>query len=419
MTKRKLPSVNLDALMGDRPRVFGMAGHTMGSPPESLLNQITAGVEDNNRVMSALGDSVREYRRSTEQSVGELSARLQHIEQVVAGGSTISMGRTGTGQSVGAMFVQGIDDNTAFAHLRDGNQGTCRLNTVAGIKAALINEPEEGGESGNTYIPSQAERRGFILPGQRLARLLDVLPSRPTESDAVEYIQLNATGDAAEQEREGDETAEIDADGVLRRAEIVTISANTTASKQVLADHGSLLAKINQLFTYKLLAKLEDRLINGVGGQGKIDGLLNLAALFAPTIGTTPAEVIGEALVRQADAGYLPNLIILNPMDWFRIQITKNNVEGEYIFGSPTMPVPPALWGTQIIATPSMPEGKGMSVDTAFVTVLDREKAGVLLSNSHKDYFTRNLVAILGELRAGLEVTDAAALWELDIEFPT
>src|SRR5690606_37502172 len=131
------------------------------------------------------------------------------------------------------------------------------------------------------------------------------------------------------------------------------------------------------------------------------------------------AEVIGEALVRQADAGYLPNLIILNPMDWFRIQITKNNVEGEYIFGSPTMPVPPALWGTQIIATPSMPEGKGMSVDTAFVTVLDREKAGVLLSNSHKDYFTRNLVAILGELRAGLEVTDAAALWELDIEFPT
>src|SRR5690606_17424747 len=144
-------------------------------------------------------------------------------------------------------------------------------------------------------------------------------------------------------------------------AEIVTISANTTASKQVLADHGNLLAKINQLFTYKLLAKLEDRLINGVGGQGKIDGLLNLAALFAPTIGTTPAEVIGEALVRQADAGYLPNLIILNPMDWFRIQITKNNVEGEYIFGSPTMPVPPALWGTQIIATPSMPEGKGMS----------------------------------------------------------
>lgn len=40
-------------------------------------------------------------------------------------------------------------------------------------------------------------------------RLLDVLPSRPTTSDAVEFIQFAGTGDAAEQEHEGDTKAQL------------------------------------------------------------------------------------------------------------------------------------------------------------------------------------------------------------------
>lgn len=49
------------------------------------------------------------------------------------------------------------------------------------------------------------------------------------------------------------------------------------------------------------------------------------------------------------------------------------------------------------------------------VSVLDREQPSVMLSNSHKDYFTRNLVAILGELRAGLEVRDGFAVYRMDL----
>ena len=65
-----------------------------------------------------------------------------------------------------------------------------------------------------------------------------------------------------------------------------------------------------------------------------------------------------------------------------------------------------------------MPQGKALIIDTSFVTLLDREQINVLLSNSHEDFFIRNLVAILGELRAGLEVTDLQAVYRVDLDFP-
>src|SRR5690606_27816871 len=172
---------------------------------------------------------------------------------------------------------------------------------------------------------------------------------------------------------------------------------------------------IDGMIRNKLLSRLEHQLINGTGAQGKIKGFLALATAFTPVIGATPADRIGESLVTQLDSGYQPNLVIMNPMDWFRLQITKTATEEEYLFGSPTMPLPPALWNTPIVTTPSIAQGTALTVDTSFTTVLDRQTPSVMLSNSHKDYFTRNLVAILGELRAGLEVLDTGAIYELDL----
>lgn len=55
-------------------------------------------------------------------------------------------------------------------------------------------------------------------------------------------------------------------------------------------------------------------------------------------------------------------------------------------------------------------------IDPAFVTVLDRQKADVMISTSHKDYFTRNLCLILSECRAGLEVLDGFAVYQVALD---
>lgn len=354
----------------------------------------------------------------------EANARIQAVEQVVAGAAAYASSRgVAGGPSVGAQVLQEFNDteNAQFqaavlAAQRGGKPSAfaARANLGSSIRAALTNEhgitTSEGG------MPSQPERRGIVGPVARPLRLLDVLPSRPTTSDAVEFVQLTATGDASEQDTEGDEKPQLGFDGALVRAEVATIAGWAAASKQVLADHVALQAQVDRVIRNKVLSRLEHQLINGTGAAGKIKGLLSQAVTFIPTIGVTPADIIGEALVRQANAGYMPNLVLLNPFDWYRIQITKTDTEGEYLFGSPTMPVPPSLWNTAIVLTPSVAEGTGLTLDTSFTTVLDREQMSVTVSNSHADFFTRNLVAILGELRAGLEVIDEQAVFKFDLE---
>ncbi len=364
-----------------------------------------------------------DFSKAGAQTQSEIQARLATIEQLVAKNEALGTGvvRGSGGPSIGAQFAHSLNENDQFASMVQAAQREMKLSsfsvrtTVDGsIHAALTNE---GWTSSNgASIPSDPERRGIVGPVGRPLRLLDVLPSRPTERDAVEFVQLTVTGNAAEQEEEGDEKAKLDFDGQLARAEICTIAGWTGASKQVLADHVALQAQIDRVIRNKVLSRLEHQLINGDGSPGKIKGLLNQSAALIPLIATTPADIIGEGLVRMAEGGYMPNLVLLHPLDWFRIQIEKTNTEGEYIFGSPTMPVPPALWNTAIVRTPSIPEGTGMVLDTSFTTLLDRQQMNVMVSNSHADFFTRNLVAILGELRAGLEVLDEFAVYRFDLD---
>lgn len=375
-----------------------------------------------NSSLATVGENLRSYSAKTEQSVGEIRAELMHLQQVVAGHESRSTGITYIPeQSVGSITADAMRADASFAAASEQaarnmkvGQFAARANIDASIKSALTNGGK--GNTGDTGMPSQPERRGIMGPVLPQLRLLDVLPTRPTTSDAVEFIQFNATGDAAEQEKEGDTKTEIGFEGIPARADIVTIAGWTTASKQVLADSAALQAQVDRVLRHKVMTTLEDRLINGVGGQGKINGLLNQATAMSPVIGASAADIIGEALMTQANNGYAPNVVLMNPMDWYRLQITrKNDTDDEYVFGSPTSPAAPSLWNTRIVPTRSMPARKAMTLDTSLVTVLDREQMSVVVSNTHADYFVRNLVAILAELRAGLEILDAAAVLKFDL----
>lgn len=374
-----------------------------------------------NASLETVGTQLKSYKDSTESRLNGFQADMQAMQQAVAAGALQAGANITAGPSFGTRAAEAISADPSFAAARDQAQRSmkvgqfaARANIDASIKAALTNGGK--GNTGDTGVPSQAERRGVIGPVLPPLRLLDVLPSRPTGSDAVEFVQFSGSGEAAEQEHEGDTKAELEFQGTESRAEIVTIAGWTTASKQVLADLPALQAQIDRVIRHKVLSKLEDRLINGVGGQGKINGLWNQATALVPSIGETPADMIGESLVTMANAGYAPSIVLMNPLDWFRLQITrKNDTDDEYVFGSPTAPAAPSLWNTHIVPTPSMAERRVLTIDTSLVTVLDREQMSVVLSNAHADYFVRNLVAILGELRAGLEILDTAAVRKFEL----
>ncbi|WP_168356147.1 phage major capsid protein [Lysobacter enzymogenes] len=371
-------------------------------------------------LIEGLNKAVADFKAYHQAELKQLRGTIDDHAMALAG-QQMNGGGARAVQTLGVAALKQAKDNSSFAAMQTWEQGNCRLNVQMSVKAAALTNQNGQPAGGGPNIPSVPEYGGIRAPVLLAPRLLQILPSREVQKDAVQFIQLNATGDAAEQIHEGDEKAEIELGGALKVANIATIAGHTTASRQVLDDgeDEGLQQKIDNTLTTKTLLRLDDQLINGPGGQGRIHGLLPQATAFAPVIGETPADMIGEMIVTMVNEGYGTNLILMNPMDWFKLQLTRvNETDDEYVFGSPTAPLAASLWSTRIVPVPSLAAGNVLGLDTAHVTVLDRMRASVLLSNSHKDYFTRNLVLILAELRAGLEVADAKAVRKLALPAP-
>lgn len=369
-------------------------------------------VQQINASLTDLGERLKSYRATHEEVTARLSAVEQYVVKLDGGRGGDSF--TFTGAAVAASAMQEFDSDPAFAHLRAGNHGSARTTLNAGIRAALTND--QGTSNGG--MPSQPERRGVV--GQVLAplSLLEALPSRPVSADSVEFIQLNTNDEAGVQALEGDEKKNLDFDGSLVKAHIATIAGHTTASRQVLADHAALQGQIDLTLRGKVLAKLESQLINGTGTDGEILGLIPQSTIFLPSLpvqAQNSLDLVGEAQANMRSNGYNPSLVIINPLDWFAMTVTKT-ADDDYLFGSPVMPAAPALWGATVVQSSAITQGTVLVIDPAFVTVLDRQKTDVMVSTSHKDYFTRNLVLILSECRAGLEVLDGFAVYRVTLD---
>lgn len=344
------------------------------------------------------------------QGIKGLDARMFDLEQKAAGGE----GLLHAGQ-IGQAAETAIKQFTKSAQLesmKGGAQSTGRVELANVSIKALVNEGR--GQTGDSGVPVQPQRANGIFNDPRLPlSLLSVLPSIPVQNGVYEYTQLGAyTNGAGYQLKEGDLKAESDIDLVVASSNVATIAHWTRASVQILDDSPSLEAYINNLLTYGVMAKLENELINGAGGTGKITGLKAQATPFVPNSADTPVDRIGSAIAQMKASGWNPSVVLMNPLDWFDISKTKTGNQ-EYLLGSPQSPAAQNLWGCTIVTSPSIARGSVLVMDPAQVAVLDRMTPTVIASRFDRDNLITNMVTILAEMRAGLAVFAKSALYSV------
>jgi HK97 family phage major capsid protein len=68
-----------------------------------------------------------------------------------------------------------------------------------------------------------------------------------------------------------------------------------------------------------------------------------------------------------------------------------------------------------VIESEGMTEGVAVVADWRLAVLWDRMRVMISVSNSHSDFFIRNLVAILAEMRAAFGVLRPAAFVETDL----
>lgn len=266
--------------------------------------------------------------------------------------------------------------------------------------------------TGATYSVQPNRDNSLHNNPQRRLTLLESLTRLKVSSSSFEYVRLDGyTNAAAVQVAEGDAKAEGSVDSELVTSNIATIAHWTRASLQVLSDAPALTQQLDNLLSYGVSAKLETELLNGVGGSGRILGLVPQAVAFTPTVGAKPADAIGEAKTALEAAGWMPSLIVMNPVDWFDIASERADTgNGQYVLGSPRDPSGPGLWGVPVVTTPGIASGTTLVLDASQVALLDRESVTVMASREDGANFTTNMVTLLAEMRAGLAVFSAGAV---------
>lgn len=250
----------------------------------------------------------------------------------------------------------------------------------------------------------------------------DIITIGETMSDTVEYVRAtgvtNAAAPVAEATATGDGTGAKpeSAMAMLRVSENVkTIAHWIPATNRALADAGQLRTLIDQFLRYGIDEELEDQIITGNGSGENFTGVLNLSGAGSQAFATDVLTTTRKARTKVRIQGRTrPTAIVMHPNDWEAVDLLQDN-EGRYYYGGPSQLGQPTLWGLPVVECEAMTEGYAVVANWKLCVLWDRMQTQISMTNSHSDFFVRNLVAILAEMRAALGWIRPAAFVVADL----
>lgn len=296
-----------------------------------------------------------------------------------------------------------------------------------------------GGSSTSAGAFVVPEQTGIIeLLGRRDLTLRDLISVRRTGSDTVEYVRqishTNAAAVVAEATTAASPTAPVGGGALVRAAgggykpqgswefvretaTVKTIAEWVPASKRALADVAQLEGLINDELRADIAETEEDQILNGDGEGENLEGILSTSGIQTQAFVGNIFTSVRKGLTKARTVGRVrPNGILLNPIDAEAVDLARENGDtGKYFGGGPFATGAKTLWGVPYVETEAQPEGFATLGDFSKAVLWDREQSSVTMTDSHEDFFIRNLVAILGEERVAFGVTRPSAFVQVDV----
>jgi HK97 family phage major capsid protein len=348
-------------------------------------------------------------------------------------------------RSIGDSFVEGTKDY--FKELTTSGGGAipdrARVHSPAvsmgGLKALRASHGKaifSGGVTtgaGAAGALVEADWRGLPDPTatfQRETPLLSVVTTGTTESDTVEYARVTGfTNSAAPTaEARGIEPYEAGSGQVEGRKPQSTMSLTkiTTpvrtvahwlpATKRALSDAGQLRTLIDNFLLYGLEEELEEQIISGDNTGENFEGVLEVDGTQSQAWDTDLLVTTRKAITKVRVNGKASvTAFAMNPVEDERLDLERDNEDRFYGMG-PFAIGPSTLWGRPRVVSDAVPEGTIIAGDWRMAVLWDREQAAIAATDSHADFFIRNLVAILAELRAAFGIIRPAAFCIIDAE---
>lgn len=247
----------------------------------------------------------------------------------------------------------------------------------------------------------------------------DLVSLRTTNTDTVEFVRQTHQVTEAEVTPEANVKypigypGEVDGkkpQGMMRfervQKAVDTIPVYVGATKQALADVGQMRGLIDEDLRGDLTEKVEqyalDILANTAGTltQGYDTDVFRTARLAITTL-----KVLG----RQR-----PSAFLFHPTDWAEIELQQDG-EDRYYYAGPTNQGPARLWGVPVVESYFVAEGSAWLANWKKAVLWDRQQTTITATDSHEDWFIRNMIAILAEMRLAFDLIRPSAFVEVEL----
>jgi HK97 family phage major capsid protein len=337
------------------------------------------------------------------------------------------------GKTIGEMFVE----SGQFAEFRKryGGRDGMIPDSVKGLQSspfafdskALVTGASD--TSGGAFVRNDIYAPVTDLIGVRELSVRDLVTAGQTDSDTIEYVRVTSkTNNAAavpEATSSGQPAAynaptagELTAGGYKPESALALEKVSTTVktiahwipiTKRAASDAGQVRTLVDNFLRYGLNEELEDQILTGAGTGENFQGILNAGILTVGSAGTDIDAIVDAIRTVRVTGRRRPTAVVMHPNDWYSTGfLMAKDTTNRYLVGDPRASLDQlnTLWGLRVVVSEAMTENTALVGDFRQAVLWEREGVTLSMSDSHLDFFTRNLLAILAEMRAAFGVLD-------------
>lgn len=342
----------------------------------------------------------------------------------------------------GMTLGQAVTNSPAYAEFLGQFKGADGTIKGSGIRSAAIDFPGFHGPKATLVTGDSATSGGaFITPyrygpvsdniGERRLTVRDLCTNISIQSDTFEFVKITGKTNNAATVPEAtvsatpglnnvavgayDATHGVKPESAMTLAvascPVETIAHLIPITRRAAADAPQVRQLIDAFLLYGLKEEEEDQILNGDGTSPNLSGIFDQSISTVGSAGTDLDAVVDAIRTIRADRRE-PTAMVVHPNDWYSTGfLLAKDTAGNYLIGDPraSLDVLNSLWGLRVVVTPAQTENTLLVGDFTQCVVADREQSTIYVSDSHNDWFARNLLAVLAEERLAVGVLDEDA----------
>jgi len=372
----------------DLKKSFESATDEVKAIAEDALGKVKAGEETTSKMKTDADEALMKLNGLTEE-VKQMAQKMDRVAQpIVAGHMTL-----------GEKFVD--QDNVKKWLSSTPSSGRADMRVKATLTTVTTDTPGSVGQG-----VDRQRLPGIIASPERRMTVRGLLSQGQMSQAAISWIQETGFTNNAGTVAEGAIKPSSDVQFTEKTSIAVIIAHWMKVSRQALDDVDQIRGHIDGRLVYDLALKEEAQLLFGDGAGSNLSGIATQATAYSAPFATTtetPIDQLRLAMLQAVMADYPANGHIMNPIDWARIELTKD-ANNAYIIGNPQSSATPTLWGLPVVATQSMLQDKFLTgAFSRGAQIWDSWDARIEVGYENDD-FTRNLVTIRAEERLALAV---------------